>query len=106
MRYKGIETSVPLLLAYEALALAHKKAPNTRGWRDNLRKYGTDEYQDTLPEAPSKDFANYDHSFALLIVNAAIIEGTLRTVLSEKVSTEIESQTRRGIAEDGGAASV
>lgn len=100
MRYKGVETSVPLLLAYEALALAHKKAPNTRGWRDRLQKFGTDEEKFSVPEeATSKDFANYDQSFALLIINASIVEGTLRTILSEKVGAEIEALTERGISE-------
>ncbi|SFH34246.1 hypothetical protein SAMN05216299_107115 [Nitrosospira sp. Nsp14] len=71
--YKGIETAVSLLLTYEAIALAHRKR----------------EEEETLSDGQM----NFRHSFVLLILNASIIEGTLRSILSERLLQDIRIAT-------------
>lgn len=85
MKYKGIETSFSLLQAYERLALEYTRqqkprAPIIAG----------------MTEQPSQDYLNYGYSLALLNLNAAIIEGTLRSALSEAVWDEVDDQIKLG----------
>ncbi len=78
--YKGWETATSLLLAYESLALAH---------RATLRRV----------EAEGKDahpYFSYMHGFGLFILNASIIEGTVRTILTEKVRADLDAAVERG----------
>lgn len=87
MQYKGIETSFSLLQAYERLALEYTRkqkphAPIIQG----------------MTEQPSQDYVNYGYSLALLNLNAAIIEGTLRSALSEVVWDEVDNQIKLGTA--------
>lgn len=87
MKYKGIETSYSLLQAYERLALEYKRRQNP--------------HSPILPgmaEQPSQDYANYGYSLALLNLNAAIVEGALRSALSESVWNEVENQIKLGTA--------
>lgn len=83
--YKGWETSTSLLIAYESLALAHK------------RSNGFEEVEADFAKRPQSQYANYKHAFALLILNASIIEGTLRSIISERVVFDIEEAIQKGI---------
>ncbi|WP_440779955.1 hypothetical protein ACTACN_00835 [Pseudomonas syringae] len=80
-RYLGWETATSLLLAYESMALAH---------RTTLRRVSTD---GTEPHA----YFSYMHSFGLLILNASVVEGTVRTILTEKVKGDLNEAVERGI---------
>lgn len=94
MDYKGIETSRPLLVAYEVLALDYKKASSRR--KTDLEMLKNWQQKDT-PEPSSTDFLNYHRSFALLVLNASIIEGTLRSALSERLSNDIEENIQQEV---------
>ena len=83
--YIGWETSVSLLLAYETLAMNHQKT-----LRISPNEEGSDE-----PHA----YFKYKNSFALLILNASIVEGTMRTILSERVKADLDAAIERGIQE-------
>lgn len=80
--YVGWETAVSLLLAYETLALNHRKTLSIEP-----NEEGTDE-----PHA----YFKYKNGFALLILNASIIEGTMRTILSERVKDDIDAAVDLG----------
>ncbi|WP_194866355.1 hypothetical protein [Alloalcanivorax profundimaris] len=86
------ETSISLLIAYETLALGYKKAKSIR---TPLRLEGGNLEKN---EPPTSDYANYHQSFALLILNASIVEGTVRSILSEKVSDDIDYEIKKGKA--------
>ena len=79
MRYKGIETSYHLLQTYERLALEYKR-----------RKTPHD-------AALSQSYLNYGYSLALLNLNAAIVEGALRSALSETIWDEVDEQVAAGM---------
>ncbi|KXK67741.1 hypothetical protein BC89_29670 [Pseudomonas monteilii] len=74
--YRGWETATSLLLAYESLAVAHKRT---------LRRA-----TETHP------YYSYMHGFGLFILNASIIEGTVRTILTEKVRADLDAAVERG----------
>ncbi|MNJ32536.1 hypothetical protein D3C77_272020 [compost metagenome] len=78
--YRGWETATSLLLAYESLAIAHKRT---------LRRV-TKEGEETHP------YFSYMHGFGLFILNASIIEGTVRTILTEKVREDLDAAVKRG----------
>lgn len=82
---KGLETATPLLVAYESLALAHKKAKNK------------EKYLAEGDGRPANPYVNYRHGLALLVINASIIEGTLRSILSAKVLLDLDRATKHGI---------
>ncbi|MCR8661689.1 hypothetical protein NVV81_04855 [Pseudomonas carnis] len=79
-RYLGWETATSLLLAYESMALAH---------RATLRRISAD---GTEPHA----YYSYMHAFGLLILNASFVEGTVRTILTEKVKSDLDEAVERG----------
>lgn len=81
-KYIGWETSVSLLLAYETLAMNHVKT---------LRI----ETVDPATGEPVPYF-KYKNAFALLILNASIVEGTMRTILSERVKADLGAAIDRG----------
>ena len=78
--YRGWETATSLLLAYESVALAHVST---------LRRA-------EAGGEKSQPYHSYMHGFALLILNASIIEGTMRTILTEKVRTDLNAAITRG----------
>lgn len=80
--YIGWETAVSLLLAYETLAMNHRKTLSIE-----TKEEGTQE-----PHA----YFKYKNGFALLILNASIVEGTMRTILSELVKADIDAAVERG----------
>jgi hypothetical protein len=80
-KYLGWETATSLLLAYESMALAHQAT---------LRRAGADGAE---PHA----YYTYMHSFGLLILNASFVEGTVRTILTEKVKADLDDAVQRGI---------
>ncbi|MBJ9976921.1 hypothetical protein IAE35_10685 [Pseudomonas sp. S75] len=84
MKHKIWETSSSLLIAYEVLALGYKKALTIR---TPLNLDPSAELNKTAP--PKHDYANYNQSLALITLNASILEGTLRSIISEKLSTDI-----------------
>lgn len=91
MKYKGLESSYSLLFAYEVLALQYKRKCEPRAAFSAEHKTGL------LAEVPSMNFNNYSFSFALLNTNAAIVEGLMRSILSELVSEEIDRQVHAGM---------
>jgi hypothetical protein len=90
LKYRIWETSVSLLVAYESLALAYKRSISLR---ETLE---IEDGEIKKIEAPDPDYANYNHSFALLILNASIIEGTLRSIISERLTLDIDVATEEG----------
>lgn len=80
--YIGWETSISLLLAYETLAKNHVKTLHIEP-----NEEGADE-----PHA----YFKYKNAFALLILNASIVEGTMRTILSERVKADLNAAVARG----------
>lgn len=81
------ETSISLLVAYEILALGYKKAKAIRtpvSLGESQRKH------------MQHDYANYHQSFAMLVLNASIVEGTVRSILSEKISTDVDYEIKKG----------
>lgn len=87
MKFKGLETSLPILYSYEILAIQYKRKckPREAISEDSL-----------LPGRPSKNYGNYNYTFALLNMNAAIVEGVMRSILSEIVSEEVQRQVELG----------
>lgn len=81
MKYQIFETSVPLLLSYEILALNFKK-------NIDIREHNHKQIENQDAQV---NYDNYDQTFSLLIINASIIEGTLRSILSEKINAESQS---------------
>ena len=75
----GLETATSLLVSYESLALAHRKAMQF------------EEISEKLGNRDTNHNVNYQNTFALLIINAAIIEGTLRSILSGKILSELNA---------------
>lgn len=84
MKHRIWETSISLLVAYEILALAYKKALSIR---TPFEIDPTEELKRV--ELPKHDYANYNQSLALISLNASILEGTLRTIISEKLAVDI-----------------
>lgn len=84
MKHKIWETSNSLLIAYEVLALGYKKALSIR---TPFNFEHTTEL--TRAEPPKHDYANYNQSLALITLNASILEGTLRSIISETLATDI-----------------
>lgn len=85
MRYKRVETSYHLLQAYESLALHYKR-----------RKSPHDPITEISAGMPSQSYGNYGFVFALLNLNAAIVEGVLRSALSETIWAEVDEQIKVG----------
>lgn len=80
--YLGWETAVSLLDAYVTLAVDHEKTLRTAPIMDGQKE--------------PHPYYKYKNSFALLILNASIIEGTMRTILSEQVNSELKAAIERG----------
>ena len=91
MKYKWVETTYHLLHAYEALALEYRRK------REPSEAFSPEITTGPLAAMPSMNHSNYGYLFALLNLNAAIIEGTMRSLLSEIVSDDIEKRTADGI---------
>lgn len=89
MQYRGFETSFGLLQAYERLALEYKQKQSPR----------EASLEGILKARPSQDYANYNYSLALLNLNAAIVEGVLRSALSELIWAEVDEQIKTGISQ-------
>ena len=84
MKHRIWETSSSLLIAYEVLALGYKKALSIR------TPFNFDSITELeRVEPPKHDYANYNQSLALITLNASILEGTLRSMISEKLATDI-----------------
>lgn len=81
------ETSISLLIAYETLALGYKNAKEIR------TPFSIVEDQ---PKPKQHDYANYNQSLALLVLNASIVEGTVRKILSEKISDDVNYEIEKG----------
>ena len=80
--FRGWETSLSLMLAYDGLARNHAQQ-----LRNAPKEPGTD-------EPHPRDV--YRNLFALLILNASIVEGTLRTILSERVRVDRNAAVAAG----------
>lgn len=80
--YIGWETSVSLLLAYETLAKNHVKTMHIE-----QNEEGSDE---------PHPYFKYKNAFALLILNASIVEGTMRTLLTGRVKDDLNAAIERG----------
>jgi len=91
MKYKGHETSFSLLFSYEVLALKYKRHNEPREALSEEHKIGQ------FAAVPSMSYNNYCYTFALLNINAAIVEGIMRSILSEIVSNEVDRQVSAGM---------
>jgi hypothetical protein len=91
MNFKGLETSLPILHSYEVLALQYKRKCKP------TELVSLDDIHPVLPKVSSKNFGNYNYTFALLNMNAAIVEGVMRSILSEIVYKEVQRQVELGI---------
>lgn len=91
MKFRVWETSTSLLIAYEVLALGYKKSQSIR---TPLAYDENNELKNAKP--PKHDYANYNQSLALLVLNASILEGTLRSIISEKLSSDINEEIEQG----------
>ena len=80
--FRGWETSLSLMLAYDGLARNHAQR-----LRNAPKEPGT-------TEPHPRDV--YRNLFALLILNASIIEGTMRTILSERVRADLNAAVAAG----------
>ncbi len=87
INYRGLETATSLLLSYESLALAHERALD-------LEKINADNSNREIDKN-----INYQNSLALLMLNSAIIEGVLRSIISDKISDEINKNTTDGVSQ-------
>jgi len=85
VHYKGFETSYSLLQAYERIALNYKS-----------RRAPRDPIADGIGARKSMYYGNYGFTFALLNLNASIVEGALRSALSERIWAEVEEQIKAG----------
>lgn len=74
------------------LALEYKKAKKRRE-----SVFPDDNKEPAL--ASNAHVNNCSQSFALLVLNASILEGVLRSILSEKVIYDIEVMTKKGLQE-------
>lgn len=89
MLYKGIETSYALLASYEVLAIQYK--------RKNAPRAASSINPEVFKAIQPMNYNNYGFTIALLNINAAVVEGVMRSVLSEIVSKEVDHQaTTRG----------
>lgn len=93
LKYTILETSTSLLVAYEVLANAYDKA---RTRRESFKRIQSKAEE---VELPTKDFSNYNYSFSMLVLNASIIEGVLRSILSEIISDDADINVQKGISE-------
>ena len=88
MKYKVLETAASLLVGYEVLALEYNRAKGRRG---------SISFEDDSDETlPTKSFKNYDYTFSMLVLNASIIEGVLRSILSEIIAQDINKRVEEG----------
>jgi hypothetical protein len=78
----GLETCLILTKAYATLSLEHNKLMQ-------IQRNDEENFQ-----IPIDQTINYKNAFALLILNASIIEGGLRTILSEQIHSERERETQ------------
>lgn len=84
-RYAALEISSALMYSYEVLALEHRNA-----------KERDDGYRDLLDLGPRDENANFKTTFALLLLNGALLEGTLRSYLSDRLLDDINEATKLG----------
>ncbi|WP_329046223.1 hypothetical protein [Pseudomonas aeruginosa] len=80
-KYLAWETSTSLLHAYETMALAHRSTLS----------------RESAGGAVPAPYFSYMHAFGLLILNASIVEGTVRTILAEKVMADLNDAVTRGV---------
>lgn len=76
MKYLFFQTCSPLLVSYEILALSFSKT---------IRKYDENKVNG------NSCLSNYNTTFTLLILNASILEGVLRSILIWKIKNEVEN---------------
>ncbi|WP_313738284.1 hypothetical protein [Acinetobacter sp.] len=98
MSYLNLATHQVLLRSYEQLALLHKRK-NTPKKIDSSQDAVSTSFMLTF-EKEEKIIDNYVYNFPLLSLNAAIIEGALRYVLSQNLRNEInrhiEENSKKG----------
>lgn len=92
--YKGLQTIIPLLIAYEKLAMEHKKNHDGRATDAAIG----------IPVSAIE--CHYETTLALLIINASMLEGIMRGILSEKLAQELRNETLRGKKEGRTGASM
>jgi hypothetical protein len=86
--YKGLETARVLLISYGTLALAYREAQE---------KEKSLSFIDG--REPNNKKTNYGYCLSLLIINAAIIEGTLRSLLSERLLQDTSENSQSTLEE-------
>lgn len=86
-KYRGWDTARSLLIAYESLALAYEK-------QHKIEQINAESYK-----REAVKYSNYNHCFALLILNASILEGVLRSMISDRVTSDIDRAAKKGMTE-------
>lgn len=86
-KYRGWDTARSLLIAYESLALAYEK------------QHKIEQINAECAEREPVKYVNYNHCFALLVLNASILEGVLRSIISDRVTSDIDEAVKKGMAE-------
>jgi hypothetical protein len=82
--YIGLEITPSLLTSYEILALKYKA------------RYRMEKNDAESNNRDVNQYVNYDGIFSLLLINASIIEGALRALISQKVLQDIEQAVNDG----------
>lgn len=73
----GLETSTSLLHAYDSVALQHQRMRKAESWEVGKPA--------VVPSPPPMTFDRYATTFTLLSLNAAIVEGTMRSILADRI---------------------
>lgn len=94
--YIGLETTFSLFMSYEVLARAYKKNNHPK---DEVDLGFDGAHKSWFKAVPSMNYDNCGYTFALLNINAAIVEGVMRSILSQIVSDEKDRQVDIGISE-------
>ncbi|WP_156545952.1 hypothetical protein [Cupriavidus sp. D384] len=89
----GLETSTSLLHAYDFVAREHKKMRRSASMERELSG------APSAPVPPRQTFDFYATTFNLLSLNAAIVEGTMRSILSDRVLGDRRAAIERAVAE-------
>lgn len=92
MRFRILETASSLIVSYEILALEYNRAKIRRS---SIVGIAEPESQDDS----SNHFNNFNITFSLLNLNASIIEGALRSILSEQLNYDINKSVEKGMRE-------
>lgn len=101
VHYAGFEVATSLVYSYEQLAIKYRDKWSREESRHELKHILNP--ADTPPvdegSLQCNVYVNFDYGLALLVLNAAIVEGTLRSVITERMGDEIRDGVKRAVGE-------